>query len=251
MTPYYAEGGIILYHGDNRDVLPRLDPGFDLTFTSPPYNLGVGAGGGFKGIKRDHKSKWDGGKLADGYDTHDDRMPYPEYVAWQRGVLAECWRLLSATGAIFYNHKPRVQNGIVQLPTELNPGLPVRQIVIWTRAGGINFSPDFYLPTHEWIVIYAKPDWALKSKGASGVGDVWYAPQESNTPHPAPFPLKLPATAIETTAPRRVLDPHAGWGTTLLAAKLAGVQGVGIEKSERYCELIATRLSQGVLELVG
>jgi site-specific DNA-methyltransferase (adenine-specific) len=249
VSPYYEAGGVTLYLGDCDAVLPLLPATFDLVFTSPPYNLGTSAGGGFAKNERSKAGKWSGGLLAHGYDQDDDALPHVEYVAQQRRRLALCWDRLTDDGAIFFNHKPRVQNGVWLSPLELNPGLPVRQVVIWSRAGGINMAPTHYCPTHEWIVILAKPAWRLKSKGASGVGDVWYCPQEPRTPHPAPFPLRLPATAIETTGARRVLDPHAGWGTTLLAAKLAGAQAVGIEKSERYCEMAARRLDQGVLPL--
>jgi hypothetical protein len=124
------------------------------------------------------------------------------------------------------------------------PNLPLRQIIIWARAGGVNFAPTHYVPTHEWIMIYAKDAWRLKSKAASGVSDVWRIPQDSDNPHPAPFPIGLPARAIETTAPRLVLDPFAGSGTTLRAAKSAGVRSIGIEISEAYCEMAAKRLSQ-------
>jgi site-specific DNA-methyltransferase (adenine-specific) len=163
--------------------------------------------------------------------------------------LRDCWRLLSETGAIFYNHKPRVQGGVLWTPLALNPGLPVRQIIVWARAGGINFSPSFYCPTHEWIVVFARAAWRLRSKGASGVGDVWSIPQEPNPDHPAPFPEALPLRAIETVDAPRVLDPFAGSGTTLVAAKRLHRQAIGIEISERYCEIAARRLSQEALPL--
>lgn len=158
MKPYYEHAGITIYHGDCREVLASLDEAFDLVFTSPPYNLGVTTGGGFPTghyapdapmRKRGGQGKWPGAAIADGYGVHDDAMPPVEYEAWQHDVLYDCWGHLTDAGAIFYNHKPRVQGGELWTPLAMNPGLPVRQIIVWARAGGINFSPSFYVPTHE------------------------------------------------------------------------------------------------------
>lgn len=252
MTPYYDENGVVIYHGRAEDVLPTLAPGsIDMVFTSPPYNLGrpptadFGHGRNFHG----RTSKWRGAEIDKSgvrYDGHSDDLPPAEYEAWQRGVLSACWATLTDAGAIFYNHRPRVQADTLWTPLTLNPGLPVRQIVIWARAGGINFVPTNYCPTHEWIIVLAKPAFRLKSAAASGLGDVWYVPQQPSE-HEAPFPLGLPARAIESVAPAVVLDPFAGSGTTLRAAKDAGIRAIGIESSERWCEYAATRLGQASL----
>lgn len=251
VKPYYDDGQTTIYHADNREVIPSIGETFDITFTSPPYNMAGSPwprlGHWKPGDSAGGKSKWRNGSDGGGgvaYETHDDAMPWPAYVAWQHEVLRSLWEV--TTGAIFYNHKPRVIGGKLWLPLELNPDLPIRQIITWARGGGMNFNPTAYVPTYEWIIVFAREAFRLTSKGASGIGDVWReAAVES--PHPAPFPLGLPARAIETTGPGTVLDPCAGSGTTLRAAKDAGVHAVGIEKSERYCEMAVKRLAQGSL----
>jgi site-specific DNA-methyltransferase (adenine-specific) len=241
-------------HGDNVQVMRGMaSESIDLIFTSPPYNMGNTSGGGLsqykshystdtKMSKRGGNGKWAKCALAGGYDEHEDAMPHDEYIAWQKSVLNECWRLLTPTGAIYYNHKTRIFNGEAVTPLAYNPGLPLRQIIIWARSGGINFSPAFYLPTHEWILIFAKPNFRLKSKGASGVGDVWSITQESNNPHPAPFPVELPRRALETTSAGRVLDPFCGSGTTGVACVLENRDFIGIEISEHYANIARARI---------
>jgi site-specific DNA-methyltransferase (adenine-specific) len=233
-APYYSDDSVTLYHGDCLDVLPSLS-GVDMVFTSPPYNLGDMQGGL--------------ANLAGGYRSHADTMPDAEYVEWQHALLLACWDTLTDSGAIFYNHKPIVRNGVATLPTRLNPGLPLRQIVIWHRQMGVNWAPTHFLPVHEWVMILAKPDWKLRDKSESHASDVWtIRPDMGSNEHPAPFPIQLPQKAIGATDARVVLDPFAGSGTTLRAAKDAGRTCIGIEIDERYCEIAAKRLAQDVLD---
>lgn len=248
VKPYYDQDGITIYHGDCREVLAELSGAFDMVFTSPPYNLGVSTGGDFRHWQWVN-AQWKNSALAQagGYSEHEDAMSSGEYETWQRLLLSDCWNRLSDTGAIFYNHKPRVQGKELWTPLVLNPGLPLRQIITWARDGGFNYTHTQYVPMYEWIMIFAKPEWRLRDKGASGVGDVWRVSQERNSLHPAPFPIGLPARAIETARPLSILDPFVGSGSTLLAAKQAGIRGVGIDSSEAYCEMAARRLAQGVL----
>lgn len=262
MEPYYQDETVTIYCAKCEDVLPHLS-GVDLVFTSPPYNLGNTTGGGFpdKVLGHYRKStglsgrggggKWGGGELANGYGLHGDNMPHNEYVQWQHDVLRLCWAALSDAGAIFYNHKPRILAGNLVEPRDYVPPelLPLRQKIVWARSGGINFTPAFYVPMHEEILVIAKPGFRLRSKGASGVGDVWRFTQETKNPHPAPFPIQLPRQAIETTPAAVVLDPFMGSGTTVRAAKDLGRRAIGIEREERWCEYAARRLSQEVLAL--
>ncbi len=231
MTPYYDEDGITIYHGDCLDVLPTLT-NIDLVFTSPPYNLGDMSGG---------LANLNGGYL--GYN--DQRRDYDD---WQRHVLSACWDTLSDSGAIFYNHKPIIRDRLVSLPTRFNPDLPLRQIIIWYRELGVNWSPTHFLPVHEWILVMAKTNWRLRTKSVSHLSDVWrIRPDMNDNEHPAPFPLALPTTAIGSTTATTIVDPFMGSGTTLRAAKDLGRKAIGIETEERYCEMAVQRLNQGVL----
>lgn len=253
-APYYEADGITLFHGDCAKIVPALGESFDMVFTSPPYNLAASPwptlGHWKPGDSAGGKSKWRNGSDGGGgtaYADHRDGMEWERYVAWQKAVLADCWASLTGVGAIYYNHKPRVVGAQLWTPLELNPGLPVRQIITWARAGGLNFNPTAYVSTYEWIIVFAREHFRLKSKAASGVGDLWRIAQESANAHPAPFPVELPTRAIETAAPGSVLDPFAGSGTTLVAAKAAGIRAVGVELSREYCEMAVRRLAQAVL----
>ncbi len=240
--------GVTLYCGDCREILPTLGK-VDLVFTSPPYNMG-----NHPQSNMGHKSSlWSGAALAKGYGICSDNLPLEEYEAQQKDLLKILWDKLSDAGAIYYNHKPRLRDRRVWLPLTLNPDLPLRQIVIWSRGSGFNFSHSHYLPTHEWVLIFAKPTFNLRSKGASGVGDVWHFPPKTKTPHPAPFPLELPMRAIETTVAQTILDPYMGSGTTGIAAVKMGRKFVGIEIEPKYfdmaCQRIGAALKQpGLLE---
>lgn len=241
-------GNATLYLGDCATVLPTIERA-DVVFTSPPYNLGGAPwqhlGNWKQGDSAGGKSKWrNGSDAASGiqYGEHDDAMPWPEYISWQRSIVSELWRLTAPAGAIFYNHKPRVIGAKLWQPTELLPPEAVhRQTIIWARPGGVNFNPTAFVPTHEWIMLLAHPDFRLKSRGVSGLGDVWQATPEKNE-HPAPFPLALPMNALEAAPGEVVLDPFMGSGTTGLAALRSGLAFIGIEKDERWFNLACERI---------
>ncbi len=232
MKPYYEDDAVTIYHGDCLDVLPSLS-GVDLVFTSPPYNLGQTGG-----------TEWT--RLSDGYGAYHDAMPHDDYVAWQKDVLRACWNALSEAGAIYYQHKPRVLNKGVLLPLELNPGLPLRQIVTWDRGSGFMRQFTCYVPRYEWVLIFAKDEFRINTRS---VFDVWRIPPEVGSQHPAPFPLALALRAVSTTSAEVVCDPFMGSGTTLRAAKDLGRRAIGIELDERYCEMAAKRMAQEVLPL--
>ena len=211
-----------------------------LVVTSPPYNIKNSTG---NGLKNGRGGKWPRAALQSGYGDYDDCMPHIEYVAWQRECLTEMMRLLRPDGAIFYNHKWRVQNGLLQDRSDIMEGFPVRQILIWQRAGGINFNPGYFLPNFEVIYLIAKPEFKLAPK-ANAAGCVWQINQESNNTHPAPFPVELAYRCIQSVGEGPVLDPFIGSGTTAVAAEQAGLEWVGIELSDEYADMAEKRIAR-------
>lgn len=227
----------------NMDCLAGLkqlpDASVDTVITSPPYNLRNSTGGG---MRNGAGGLWDNAALLNGYATHADDMPYPDYVAWQRSVLTESMRIVKPdTGAVFYNHKWRVQAGVLQDRREIVDDLPmpIRQIIIWQRAGGINFNLGYLLPTYEVIYFFCNKKFRLASpnpdrpKEMCRYGDVWFIPQQKSK-HPAPFPVELPRRCIEITGAKTVVDPFMGSGSTAIAALTQGAGFIGFDNSAEY-----------------
>jgi site-specific DNA-methyltransferase (adenine-specific) len=244
MKPYFETENGQLFHGNCREILPHIGP-VDLVITSPQYNINNTTGGGFPKAKA---KTWNNAALRNGYDSTADDLPHNEYIKQQHEYLKIIWSRLSDNGAIFYNHKPRVQNRILVMPLELIPDLPLRQIIIWKRQGGVNFSPTHYLPVHEWIMVIAKRDFRLTDTGSRKT-DVWSFPQARDNEHPAPFPLGLPLNILESAPANLVLDPFMGSGTTAIACERLGKKWVGVEISEKYCEMAAKKIGTETKQL--
>jgi modification methylase len=210
----------------------------DCVVTSPPYNLRNTSGGGFP---RKY-GKWNNPKLIEGYATHTDDMPHEQYVKWQRSILDECMRVIKPNGAIFYNHKWRVQNGLLQDRADILIGLPVRQIIIWKRDTLVNFNDGYFVPTFEVIYLIAKPDFKLAT-GKNMFTDLWIMPAEYDNPHPAPFTVQLAERCIMSTNADLILDPFMGSGTTAVAAQKLGRHYIGCDISREYVDMARQRLA--------
>jgi len=227
--------------GDVLEVMRQIPDGsVDLVITSPPYNIKNSTG---NGLKDGRGGKWANAGLQKGYSHHDDHMPHDEYVQWQRDCLTEMLRLIPDTGAIFYNHKWRVQAGLLQDRQDIVSGFPVRQIIIWRRKGGLNFNPGYFLPTYEVIYLIAKPKFKLAPK-ANAYGDIWEFTQEMNNDHPAAFPVDLIDRIVSSTAAKIILDPFMGSGTTAISAINFKRDYIGIDISPEYCKMAEKRIEK-------
>ncbi len=69
----------------------------------------------------------------------------------------------------------------------------------------------------------------------------------ARTDHPCQMPFQVMSRIVGITPCKRILEPFAGSGTTLLASKEWGIPAVGVEMNPDYCEIIAERLSQELL----
>lgn len=212
MRPYYEKGGITIYHGDCRDVLPDLlGTSVDLVLTDPPYNVGK-----------------DYGPL-----TNDSKSP-AEYAAW----LKE-WFTLSRRVCMAHIIFPGI-NGICAWRSFSNP----TAMGCWDKMGG---GGRCALGIDDWepYLFFHKGD-----KGFLGGHSVVHCRvgiQNQVQGHPTPKPVELFKKMIHKAKAKCILDPFLGSGTALRAAKDLQLVGVGIEINEAYCELAARRLSQEVL----
>ena len=227
--------------GDTVEIMRQIpDSKVDLVITSPPYNLKNSTG---NGMKDGRGGKWANAALQNGYTHHDDCMPHDKYVKWQRDCLAQMMRLIHDSGAIFYNHKWRVQDGQLQDRQDIVSGFPVRQIIIWKRKGGLNFNAGYFLPTYEVIYLIAKQGFKLAPK-ANAYGDVWEFTQEMKNEHPAAFPVSLIDRIVSSTNAKIILDPFMGSGTTAISAMNFDRNFIGIDISPEYCKMAEERIQR-------
>ena len=213
---YYKDDATVVYCADNREILPLFpDKSFDLVLTDPPYGM-----------------EYFSNRYVD-YNPHsvimgDSHYPAESIPIWQskatKAVLAFCrWNNLSEV-------------------------LPPKSFIVWVKnnwnAGDLQHE---YARQWEGILFYPleKHNWLNRPQ------DVIYCDREQPNGHPTIKPVKLLSTLIEHNSiiGDLILDPFLGSGTTAVAAKILGRKCIGIEISEKYCDIAAKRLSQSVMQL--
>ena len=214
MKPYYEHGGITIYHGDCRDILPSLEP-VDLVLTDPPYGVNLGTDYASRGMSKLAANR-DFPKVQGDDEPFDPRflLAYPNIIMW---------------GANYYASK-----------------LPDRgQWLIWDKRCGVveidqaDCEMAWTTGTNGTVPRIFRHLWH---------GMLRDSERDQRRQHPTQKPIALMTWCLSFfPEAQAILDPFMGSGTTLRAAKDLGRKAIGIEIEERYCEIAANRLRQEVL----
>jgi DNA modification methylase len=222
MKLYFEVGGISIYHGDSREILPKLGK-FDLLLTDPPYGIGAARknvmGFGYKRGKNGFGGK-NPSKRDYGDSAWDDATCGQELIDICRSHCAEhvIW------GGNYY-----------ALP-------PTKCLLVWDKLRG---DTDFA----DGEVAWTSRDRAIRIFRYRWNGFLVDTTSTDDRVHPTQKPLALMKWCLTFfPSAKSVLDPFMGSGTTLRAAKDAGLTAVGIEREEKYCEIAAKRMAQEVMD---
>jgi site-specific DNA-methyltransferase (adenine-specific) len=211
MKPYYDEDGITIYHGDCRDILPQVSG--DAVITDPPYGVGI---------------------EYDGYEDSPDAL---------RALINDVFQPMR-------NASPLVAftPGVKWMYEWPRPSW----VLCWFEAAGSGVGP-WGFTTWQPILAYGKDPHAGHGSQPDGVTFNKTRRLTEDKPiggsHPVSKPLVVARWMVNrlTRGVSTIIDPFAGSGSFLRAARDLGHRAIGIEQSERYCEIAAERLAQGVL----
>lgn len=232
LRPYYQDADVTLYLGDCREILPSLDIAPVVLVTDPPYSSGGFQESGKSGGSLTGRHKERGESIA------LDNLSTRGYQRLMREVLRSCWTVDEAY--IFTDWRMWIHTS----DALEDGGWRVRNMLVWDKGQMGMGMP--WRNQHE-LIAYAKRTAGMIMDGKRG--NVLNVKRSGNKMHPTEKPLDLCLALLDNSQPGLVLDPFAGSGTTLCAAKLLGRKAIGIEMDERHAETAANRCSQGVMEL--
>lgn len=250
MKAYFEDDRVQLYLGDCREVLPALGVKADLVLADPPYQetslkwdrwpdgwpalaATVASSLWCFGSMRmflDRREQFEGWRLSQdvvwekqngsGMAVDRFRRVHEHALHWYRGPWSEIHHETPRTPA---TAEQIAKNGRATRTTQ-----PAHQ--------------GKYSPARAWVESGSRlMRSVLKAQNLRGLAI-----------HPTEKPVELLTPLIEYACPPGglVIDPFAGSGSTLEAARLAGRRAIGIEANEEYAEKAALRLAQAPLELL-
>ena len=222
MKPYFQNELVTLYYGDCLEITEWLSA--DVLVTDPPYGINV----------EQRFGSWYGGKerlRQKGVIANDKDASVRDSVLalWQDkpAIVFGSWKI---------SRPEKTQHRLVwhkhgQAPGPTNaPFMSQDEEIYILGKGFVSTSPPMR------SVITTKEN---RSTEVARIG------------HPTPKPIGLMEILIGRSPDGIIADPFAGSGATLLAARNLGRKAVGVELEEKYCELIANRLSQETFDFGG
>ena len=217
IKPYYSDDAVVIYNADCREVLPLLpDKSIDLALTDPPYGIGEARG---KNKARGHKNI---GAKDYGYANWDDK---PIDMPTINSILKKAKHSIIFGGNYY------------ALP-------PSPCWLVWDKDNSGDFA-DCELLWTNFKKAVRKYLWRW-----NGMLQQPLSPKEYRW-HPTQKPQGLVSLIIADWSDVKdlILDPFLGSGTTAYCAKKLGRKCIGIELSEKYCDIAAKRCSQTVMPL--
>jgi site-specific DNA-methyltransferase (adenine-specific) len=229
VKPYFEHNGIVIYHGDCREVLPTLrDDSADLILTDPLYGV-------------DFQSSWR-------QDTFD-KLKGDESLKVAHQVAVH--GLNAAIKVLRYSRHLYIFGRFDLSDLPLTPAVEL----IWDKQYvGMGDLSQPWGSQHEYIQFCVsrkrRGDYGNAGSLAARLrkGTVLSYPRKDGSVilHPNEKPVALLRELIESSSRigETVLDPFMGSGSTLKACELEGRKAIGIEIEEKYCEIAANRLEK-------
>lgn len=220
MKPYYDDGkGIVIYHGDCREILPTL-PKVDLVLTDPPYGISDSA---FMQPNRQ-------GKRIGAVNT------WHPPSGWDKELILPD---LNAMLIAWWGHWRKREEVARKYGA-------IRCEIIWAKDCHVG-PPCPAAMRDERMWVFGEP--FTPRRFETTVWDEPIIPTWEHKSHKNEKPLQLMTRCLEWLPGETILDPFMGSGTTIRAAKDLGRKAIGIEICEKYCEIAVKRLEQEVLPL--
>ncbi len=212
VRPYFEEDGIVIYHGDCREV--DAWQAAEVLVTDPPYGIA-------------HSSNKSGAPLRGEQIANDLSTEV-------RDEVVNAW-----------GDRPAIVFGTCKAPPLT---ATTRAVLVWDKGGHVGMG-DLSLPWKQnWEHVYICGQGFAGRRNSGVLRYNAIAPWAGELTHPHEKPVELLRDLIGKCPPGLIADPFMGSGTTLRAAKDLGRRAVGVEVEERYCEIAAKRLAQGVLD---
>lgn len=236
MTPYYDSGGIQIFLGDCREVLPTLGA-VDVTLTDPPFEAEAHT------LQRRH-SRGAGGLVFEPLPFGPITANVRVEVASQIASLTRRWVLTFC----------QVEGAPLWRKVYEDAGLIYKRTCIWVKPDGMpQYSGDRPGMGYETFVVMHPPG-RSRWNGGGRHGVFVYnknagGGRAHEHPTQKPGPLLRDLVQLFSNPGDLLLDPFMGSGTLLRAAKDMGRRAIGIEISEKYAEIAVKRLSQEVMAL--